>query len=208
MPKKVAVIDYGAGNIRSVISAFEYLGVDSEVISTADQISRASALVLPGVGAFSAAMKKLNQDDKASAIRNAVLHSGKPFLGICLGMQLIFEAGFEDGETAGLNILKGSVREFRSLPKPPQKVPHIGFNSVIHESGSLLFENIEQNAQFYFLHSYFVGELQEDIMSATCHYGGPFLAALEKDNIFGTQFHPEKSQTNGLRLLANFSQFL
>lgn len=208
MPKKVAVIDYGAGNICSVVSAFEYLGVNSEVISTADQISNASALVLPGVGAFSAAMATLKKDNLVSAIRNAALYDGKPFLGICLGMHLMFEAGFEDGVTAGLNILKGSVRDFRSLPEPPKKVPHIGFNTVNHQNGSKLFAGIEQNAQFYFLHSYFVDDLPTDSKLATCHYSVPFLAAFEKDNIFGTQFHPEKSQTNGLMLLANFSQVL
>ena len=204
---RASIVDYAVGNVQSVLYACRNVAIEATITDKPEHIKDSDLIILPGVGSFPKAVNTLRQKGLFDEVV-AHAHTGKPFLGICLGMHLMFEAGFEDGVTAGLNILKGSVRDFRSLPEPPKKVPHIGFNTVNHQNGSKLFAGIEQNAQFYFLHSYFVDDLPTDSKLATCHYSVPFLAAFEKDNIFGTQFHPEKSQTNGLMLLANFSQVL
>lgn len=201
---KITVIDYGMGNIWSVLSAFRYLGCDPIVSSDPVQICRSEVLVLPGVGSFRKAMNTLRQSRLDQAILEAVELRGGRILGICLGMQLLGSRGSEDGDTPGLGLIPNPVDRFTAEELGTNKIPHIGFNLVQSSQGHSLFRGLPEAADFYFVHSYRM--LPHGLMgkAAICHYGTDFLAAYEQDNVFGTQFHPEKSQTNGLRLLRNF----
>ena len=200
----ITVIDYGMGNIWSVLSAFRYLGEMPKVSSDPDEISKAGSLVLPGVGSFRKAMLTLQQGGLHEAILEAVKKRGSKILGICLGMQLLGSRGSEDGDTPGLGLIPTEVEKFSAQEIGSNKIPHIGFNSVHSNPDSRLFHRLSSVAEFYFVHSYRM--LPDNLrgQAAICHYGSPFLAAYEHDNIFATQFHPEKSQSNGLLLLKNF----
>lgn len=189
----ISILDYGAGNLKSVENAFKFLGTKTKVVDT---IEDADALVLPGVGAFDTMMKKLNPF-KQDLIN--FLDSGKPFLGICLGMQVLFEDS-EEGDCKGLGYFKGSVKKLPSTVKLPQ----IGWNKLTLKKECKLFENIPDQACFYFVHSYAAEPQDEDLEVATCNYGKEFSAAISKGNVFATQFHPEKSGTVGLQVLKNF----
>ena len=201
---KVTIIDYGIGNIDSVASAMKYFGVEVESVSDPDMISKADTLVLPGVGSFNKGMEALSNLGIDDAIKHAVINRGSEILGICLGMQLMGAYGTEHGEVKGLGLIPNTVDSFKESELRGNKIPHVGFNSVkLHERVGL-FKDLPNLPDFYFTHSYrmlvngFTGRY------ATCDYGVEFLAAFERDNICGTQFHPEKSQTNGLILLKNF----
>ena len=203
---KVTIIDYGMGNIFSVVSAFKYLGAEVEIVSDPEEILKSSILVLPGVGSFRNAMEFLRERNIDEAIIDAVTNKGVKILGICLGMQLLGSHSKEDGETDGLGLLPNQVERFTSKEVYGRKIPHVGFNSLHISEKQSLFKDLPHLADFYFVHSYRM--LIEDIQDryATCKYGVEFLAAYEIGNICGTQFHPEKSQTNGLIMLKNFLQ--
>jgi len=201
---QVIVVDYGMGNIWSVLNALRYLGAKAVLSSDPAQVGQADFLVLPGVGSFRKAMETLQQSGLEQAIRETVKKRGSKILGICLGMQLLGAHGTEDGQTVGLGLIPNKVEKFTPEELGPNKIPHVGFNAVHFSERKGLFSNLSQCADFYFVHAFRM--LQEGLPGrvATCSYGTEFLAAFEMGNICGTQFHPEKSQTNGLILLKNF----
>jgi glutamine amidotransferase len=200
----VTIIDYGMGNIWSVISALKYLDYDVEVSSDPSVIKSASTLLLPGVGSFRKAMESIRDLHLDDAIVESVQTSGNKILGICLGMQLMGSKSTEDGETTGLNLIPTPIEEFSQDDVGTNKIPHIGFNQVLSSADTQLFKGLPKNPDFYFVHSFRMKPTNLPGKSATCKYGTEFLAAYENENIFATQFHPEKSQTNGLMLLKNF----
>jgi len=204
--EKVVVINYGVGNTLSVVSALKYLGAKVELVADPEIISKSNILVLPGVGSFRKGMEALKNRGIDEAIINAVTSNGSKMLGICLGMQLMGAFGTEDGGAVGLGLLNNRVEYFKSSELSNYKIPHVGFNSIHFNEKKGLFKGLSCSSDFYFTHSYRM--LTDGIQGryATCKYGIEFLAAFERDNICGVQFHPEKSQTNGLILLKNFLQ--
>jgi len=198
----IAVVDYGVGNLRSVAKALEKVGASVRVTSSASDLADAQAVVLPGVGAFARCMGNLEEAGLREAVCRAAT-SGKPFLGICVGMQILFDHSDEFGRVEGLGLLPGHVSRFEGLPRE-LKVPHMGWNEIKLRGASPYFEGIADNERFYFVHSYRVLSDNEQVVAAACDYGGSFVAAAARDNLLATQFHPEKSQSAGLRLLANF----
>lgn len=199
----IAVIDYGRGNLGSVEKAFTRLGIRAVVTQQAEVVSDAEAVVLPGDGAFHDAMENLQALGLLGPL-HACLDEGRPFLGICLGYQLLFTESEEFGQGKGLDVIQGAVRRFPS----GLKVPHMGWNQVVHQGDCPLFEGIPSGAHFYFVHSYYPETSDRSIRTATCTYGVTFPAALGRGALFATQFHPEKSQRWGLRLLENFAAFV
>ncbi len=199
----ITIVDYQMGNLRSVQKAIERVGGSAVISSDANQIANAEKLVLPGVGAFGDAMSEIRRRDLAGPIRDFVA-SGRPFLGICLGLQLLFERGFEHGEHEGLGILAGDVVRFE-LPRT-MKVPHMGWNTVTKKQSGPILDEIVGGSHFYFVHSYYVRPTDPTVVALTCDYGGEFCAAVRRDQLFATQFHPEKSQADGLKLLAAFDR--
>ncbi|MCW6037901.1 imidazole glycerol phosphate synthase subunit HisH [Spirulina subsalsa FACHB-351] len=204
MKQNIIVIDYGAGNLWSVLNAIRYLGSQASISGNPEEIRGAECLILPGVGSFRKAMETLQHSNLAQAILEAVQLRGCKILGICLGMQLLGSHGTEDGDTVGLGLIPNRVDKFTDRELSGNKIPHVGFNTVNFAECKGLFSNFSDEADFYFVHSYRM--LPENLQArlAICHYGVEFVAAFEKNNICGTQFHPEKSQTNGLMLLDNF----
>jgi len=202
--KTVTIIDYGMGNLWSVCNSTHYLGYNHLVSSDPDVIANAELLLLPGVGSFRKAMISLEKTGLSNAIIAAVENKGSKILGICLGMQLLGESSSEDGETLGLGLIKCRVDKFTNLDNIYIKVPHVGFNTVFSLEDSILFNGLRLRSDFYFVHSYRMLPFVVDGRIAICHYGDNFVAAYERDNIFATQFHPEKSQSNGLILIKNF----
>ena len=202
----IAIIDYDMGNLLSVQKAFEKLGAEATITREPVVIANASHVVLPGVGAFKDCMANLEKFSLVEPIKQACA-SGKPFLGICLGLQLLFDKGFEQGEHDGLGIIKGKVIRF---PEPHHeavsefKVPHMGWNTVEKRKTSPLMNGIEESEYFYFVHSYYALPEDPSIVLTTTDYGVEFASSIECDNIMACQFHPEKSQRMGLRLLQNF----
>ena len=201
---KVTLIDYGMGNIWSVLSALKYLDCNVIVSSDPVVIKESKTLLLPGVGSFRKAMKSLQELKLDEAIIESVQGDGNKILGICLGMQLLGSRSSEDGETVGLNLIPTSVEEFSMKDVGANKIPHIGFDQVSSLADAKLFQGLPESPDFYFVHSFRMLPTRLSGISATCRYGTDFLAAYENDNVFATQFHPEKSQTNGLMLLRNF----
>ena len=202
--KKVVVVDFGMGNLRSVISALDFLGADPCISSDPAEITKADAILLPGVGSFRLAMQALTEKNLDEAIKEAVQVRQRKILGICLGFQMLAKSGAEDGMTAGLGFIPTTVERFSVQELEGRKLPHIGFNQVRLPNSSSLFDGFKATDDFYFVHSYRLSAQSLPGQKAICNYGIDFLAAYEHENIFGAQFHPEKSQTNGLRLLANF----
>lgn len=199
----IAIIDYDMGNLRSVSKAFERVGAETSVTRDPKVISNASHVVLPGVGAFKDCMRNLEEYGLIEPIRKAI-RSGKPFLGICLGLQLLFDESDEFGPHKGLGVIKGRVVRFpddRSL-----KVPHMGWNDIRIRKASRLLDGIEDHSYFYFVHSYYAVPEDTGVNLTTTAYGPEFTSSIEKDNIMACQFHPEKSQKTGLRVLKNFSE--
>ncbi|HXG02642.1 MAG TPA: imidazole glycerol phosphate synthase subunit HisH [Candidatus Binatia bacterium] len=196
----IAVVDYGRGNLGSVENAFRRVGMPAVVTQDPAVVDAAAAVVLPGDGAFHDAMASLERLGLAPAVRRA-LDAGRPFLGVCLGYQLLFSQSEEFGRGRGLDVLPGSVRRF---PRG-RKVPHMGWNRVEHGGRLRLFAGIPDGAHFYFVHSYYPEVAADGVAAAWCEYGVRFAAAIERGSIHATQFHPEKSQRWGLRLLENFA---
>ena len=199
----IAIIDYGMGNLLSVQKAFEYLGEDAVIADKPAQVDTAERLVLPGVGAFPDAMVSLERLGWIELLNRDVLKKGKPFLGICLGMQLLAETGEENRSYRGLGWINGRVTRFVQTEKR-LKIPHVGWNDIKVVRDNSLLKDIRTGHTFYFVHSYHMVCDDPDDVTAVCDYGGEFTAAIQKNNIFATQFHPEKSQDNGIKILENF----
>lgn len=201
MPKKkIVIIDADFGNLGSIINATKYLGFEFDVVKTASNLESYSHLILPGVGSYNRASKKLQSLGWFKAIKDFA-GTSKPLLGICLGMQLMFEGGEEHGSVEGLNFFKGRCEEFPKDKKFP--LPHMGFNFVKHNE-SKIWNNIPNPSPFYFIHSYRVKNVDNSATISKTFYGEEFISFIEKKNIFGAQFHPEKSHQVGLKLLKNF----
>jgi glutamine amidotransferase len=199
----IAIIDYGAGNIRSIEKALEHVGAVVQVTDEPSVVTRAQAVVLPGVGSGGAAMARITQQGLDNAIRQST-QEGKPFLGICLGMQLLADHHAE-GEVDGLGLFAGEVRR---IPHGP-KIPHMGWNQVKPQQSALaIFEGIQPDAYFYFAHSYYVEPQDQHGVAAVTDYGSPFCSVIVTECVWGTQFHPEKSGSVGLQLLKNFVRWV
>lgn len=197
----IVIIDYGMGNLRSVQKGFEKVGHAAMVTGDPDKVAEADKLVLPGVGAFGDAMSELQRCGLVEPILTSISRN-KPFLGICLGLQLLFEVSYEGQECRGLGVLRGEVVRF-SLPRE-YKVPHMGWNQARIVRRAPILDGLEDNTFFYFVHSYYVAPADPDVIAIESDYAQPFCAMVWRDNLFATQFHPEKSQTQGLKILQNF----
>ena len=198
---KIVIVDYGMGNIKSIVSALKYVGVKDIIVSNRkDDLLESTKLILPGVGSFAQAMQNIKELNLDIILEELVIKDKKPILGICLGMQLMTEVSDEDGLNNGLGFIPANTQKF-SIDN--LKVPHVGFNQVQKPTESILYLGIDNLSDFYFTHSYQV-QSDKQINQAICKYGNEFIVSYEKDNIAGVQFHPELSQTNGLKLLENF----
>ncbi len=198
----VAIIDYGVGNLFSLKSSFSAIGVDAVVTSSKSELERAESIILPGVGAFCDATKKL----KDSGLEDTVISlakAGKPLMGICLGMQLLFEKSYEYGEHRGLGLIKGEIRPIETVIPKDYKIPHIGWNSLEIKKQTPIFENVKNGEYVYFVHSYYAADCENSV-TAVSDYGAPLTASVQDGNIFGCQFHPEKSGETGLKILRSF----
>jgi imidazole glycerol-phosphate synthase subunit HisH len=201
----IAIIDYGMGNLRSVQKAFERAGHQATITNDGATLASAEKLVLPGVGAFRDAVAALRYRELVEPIHAAV-ESGKPFLGICLGLQLLFDRSFEDGEYEGLGIIPGDVVRF-DVPAE-FKVPHMGWNQLHFRRRPPIFAGVAEGSHFYFVHSYYVVPRDDSIVATMTDYPSSFCSSIWRDNLFATQFHPEKSQADGLRILKNFAELV
>lgn len=204
----IALVDYGISNLRSVQKAFEHLGTQVTLVDAPDRLAQADRLILPGVGAFPAGMKGLQERGLSEPIKQAV-RDGKPLIGICLGMQLLFESSDEMGETAGLGLLPGVVMKIKMQdagghPHPALKIPHMGWNQLDVVRDHPLVRDLASGSYAYFVHSYAIYPEDQSIVLATTDYGGPFASIVGRGKVCGLQFHPEKSQVVGLKLLSNF----
>ncbi len=204
MKGKICILDYGSGNVASVKNAFDRLGFESFISNEISDIANSSHLVLPGVGAFKASMEKIEVNLPIKAIK-AEIAAGKPLLGICVGMQVFAEFGFEFEPYQGLNLIPGS--EVVELPANLSR-PHVGWNSITIEKDHPILHDIDNSTDYYFVHSYFVSKIDDSSLIASCDYGVKFPAVIAKNNLIGVQFHPEKSQRNGDKLLHNFVEFI
>ncbi|OAI55639.1 imidazole glycerol phosphate synthase subunit HisH [Planctomyces sp. SCGC AG-212-M04] len=202
MPNTVHIIDYGMGNLRSVQKGFENVGAQAVICRTPAEAAGAEFIVLPGVGAFRDAIAELKRHDFVGLIREH-LSADKPFLGICLGLQLLFDVSYEDGQYEGLGLIPGEVVRFPS--QPGLKIPHMGWNSLNIRKPNPLLEDAGANPSVYFVHSYFVKPKDPSVIATTTDHGVEFCSMVSRGNLFATQFHPEKSQRQGLNLLKNFA---
>ncbi|RDU74150.1 imidazole glycerol phosphate synthase subunit HisH [Helicobacter anseris] len=199
---RVGIVDYGAGNIGSVIQAFEKSGMRLVKIKYPEEVKTCDKLILPGVGAFGDAIKNLRESNMEQALLDFI-DSGKYFFGICVGMQLLFQRGFEFGEHRGLGVFDGDVIHFKKDAMLGLKIPHIGWNLCCKKRDAKILNGLDDNFFLYFVHSYHC-QIKKDFIVASCKYGYEFPAIINKDNVFGIQPHPEKSDSNGLRILENF----
>ena len=203
----IAIVDYGMGNLRSVAKAIEKVGGTAKIVSTPAELLSAEKIILPGVGAFCDAISNLRRLDLVEPILQTISQD-RPFLGICLGLQLLFSVGYEDGEYAGLDVIPGEVTrfDFSSLPAGHDlAIPHMGWNGIRWERDCPLFAGIDQGSYVYFVHSYHVVPTDRSVEATRTEYGYPFTSSIWRGNLFATQFHPEKSQRFGLELLRNFA---
>jgi glutamine amidotransferase len=198
----IGIIDYGAGNLNSISKAIEHIGFNTEIVEEYVDIKQYEAVVLPGVGAFPGAIERLEKKDLVRFIKDFV-KTKRPMLGVCLGMQLLFEYGYEDKKTKGLDLLSGDVVKM----KGNYKIRHIGGNELEIIKDDDLFKGLPKNPHFYFVHSYKLDQITDEVIAVT-EYGGKVPAVVKKDNIIGFQFHPEKSGSNGLKLLENFGELI
>ena len=199
---KIAIIDYGMGNLHSAAKALEKVGAQVKVTSDPELVRQADKVILPGVGAFGDCMKNLNERELAPVIHE-VIAAGKPFLGICVGLQLLFEGSEEDPGVAGLEIFKGMVRK---IAAPGLKIPHMGWNNLEYRTSSSLFQGLPPAAYVYFVHSFHAVPTDESCITAVTDYGGQVTAAVGRGLVQAVQFHPEKSSAVGLKILANFKE--
>jgi glutamine amidotransferase len=199
----IAIIDYEMGNLRSVQKGFERVGHSAIITSDPAVLANAEKIVLPGVGAFRDAIAALRERKLVEPIR-AAIQGGKPFLGICLGLQLLFDRSYEDGEYEGLGIVSGEVVRFR-VPSE-YKVPHMGWNQLEFRRRPPIFNGVDDGTHFYFVHSYYVAPKDETVIATETDYASKFCSSIWRDRLFAVQFHPEKSQSAGLRLLKNFAE--
>ena len=199
------IIDYGMGNLRSVQKAIERVGFDAPITDDPDAVRKADKIILPGVGAFADAMNALREKDLVDPIQEFI-RSGSPFLGICLGLQMLFDEGFEDGRHRGLGVLAGTVERFDPAPPGQQrlKVPHMGWNRIAVRKDAPILDGVPDGVHMYFVHSYYVKPTDRAVIATETDYGALFTSMISRDNVFATQFHPEKSQAHGLRMLSNF----
>ena len=197
----IAIIDYQMGNLRSVQKAFEKAGFKATITSDPQEVATAEKIVLPGVGAFEDAIAELHRRDLVSPIKD-VIAADKPFLGICLGLQLLFDVSYEGGKFEGLGIIPGEVKRFDV--ESGFKVPHMGWNQANIVRQAPILDGIEFGTHFYFVHSYYVAPKENDVIAVTSDYDGEFCAMIWRDNLYATQFHPEKSQSAGIHVLKNF----
>lgn len=200
----IAIIDYGVGNLFSLTSSFKAIGYEAIITSSKEEILKADHVVLPGVGAFKDAKDKLKSSGMEDAVRE-VVKKGTPILGICLGMQLLFDKSYEFGEHDGLGLISGKVIPIASVVSSEYKIPQIGWNALNFKNETKLFKYIKNGDYVYFVHSYFASECEENTTS-TCEYGANLTASVEKGNVYGCQFHPEKSGDVGLKILRAFSE--
>lgn len=198
----IAIIDYGVGNLFSLKSSLESVGADAVVTGDETVIKSADKIVLPGVGAFRDAANKLKKTHMDDVVHE-MAQRGKPLLGICLGMQLLFEKSYEYGEYDGLGLLKGNIRPIANVIPKDLSIPHIGWNSLDIKKTSPLYENVDNGEYVYFVHSYYAADCDECV-TATADYGAPLTASVEHENVFGCQFHPEKSGKTGMKILKAF----
>ncbi len=201
---KIAIIDYDMANLRSVQKAFERVGAAANVVREPADVARADRVVLPGVGGFGDAVRTLRDRGLAEPIIEHI-RAGRPFLGICLGLQMLFDVGYEEGEHKGLGVVPGRCVRFDVDTTQRLKVPHMGWNQLTPKKASPLMKDIPRNSSVYFVHSYHVEPADESIVATTTIYGRAFVSSICADNIVATQFHPEKSQSIGLKMLANFA---
>ena len=199
----IAIIDYSMGNLRSVQKGFERVGHEAIITHDPAELARADKVVLPGVGAFEDAMKELRKRDLVEPIKDLIAQD-KPFLGICLGLQLLFETGYEDGQHEGLGVLAGEVVRF-NVP-PEYKVPHMGWNQLLVRRPPPLLAGLPAQPHVYFVHSYYVVPGDPSVIATETEYPTPFVSMIWRNNLYATQFPPEKSQTDGLRILQNFAE--
>ena len=205
MNPKIVIIDYGMGNLRNVQRGFEKIGHQARVTRNKREIQRASAIVLPGVGAFKDCMINLEKFGLIEHILQSI-QKEKPYLGICLGLQILFSESEEFGSHKGLDLIRGRVVKFK--PGPDLKVPHMGWNTIEIKKKVSMLQGIVSGDFFYFVHSYYVNPEETQWVSTTTDYGKPFVSSICKENLFATQFHPEKSQDKGLRILENFVKLI
>ncbi len=198
----IKIVDYGMGNLRSVQKAFEKIGADAQVVSSPAELEGAEKLVLPGVGAFRDGIAELKRTGLDRPVREHIA-AERPFLGICLGLQLLFDVSYEDGQWEGLGVLRGKVVRFTD--QADLKIPHMGWNSLEFAQPARIFEGVPEGSSVYFVHSYYVVPEDESVIAARTEHGTRFVSAVARHNLFATQFHPEKSQSVGLRLLKNFA---
>ncbi len=203
MNSKIVIIDYGMGNLRNVQKGFEWIGFEARVTRNKREIERASAIVLPGVGAFKDCMGNLEKFGLIEPLLQSI-QKGKPYLGICLGLQILFSESEEFGFQKGLDMIRGKVVKFK--PDQEHKVPHMGWNGIEKKMEVPFLREIENGDFFYFVHSYHVVPEEPQWVSTLTNYGIPFVSSIWKENLFGTQFHPEKSQQKGLKILENFAR--
>jgi len=204
----IGIIDYGMGNLHSVRKALEMSGAAVEIVTEAEQIAAADKIVLPGVGAFRDAISTLREKKLVEPITEFI-ESGKWFLGICLGLQLLFDRSYEDGEYEGLGVIRGQVRRFDFSGRADErelKIPHMGWNSLKIRDKVPLYQGLSQGAYVYFVHSYYVVPEDDSVIGTTTEHGVEFVSSIWRDNVMATQFHPEKSQKVGLKMLENFSE--
>jgi imidazole glycerol-phosphate synthase subunit HisH len=201
----ICILDYGMANLRSVQKAFEHVGHPARIITRPQEVEGAEKLVLPGVGAFADAVRWLREKDLVGPILRHV-ENGKPFLGICLGLQMLFDVGYEDGEHRGLGLFAGKCVRFDVDETMGLKVPHMGWNQLDVRRRSPILNGIEAGACAYFVHGYHVVPEDDSVIATTTDYGRPFVSSIWRDNVMATQFHPEKSQRVGLKMLQNFAE--
>ena len=201
MTPRIVIIDYGMGNLRNVQKGFEKIGSEAKLTRNKKEIGRASAIVLPGVGAFKDCMENLQKYGLVDPLLRSI-EKGKPYLGICLGLQILFSESEEFGAHKGLDLIRGKVVKFK--PDADHKVPHMGWNTIEKENEVPMLQGVESGDFFYFVHSYYVSLEETQWISTLTIYGKPFVSSIWKENLFATQFHPEKSQQKGLRILENF----
>jgi glutamine amidotransferase len=201
MKPRIVIVDYGMGNLRNVQKGFERVGVEAVLTRSKREIQKASAIVLPGVGAFKDCMDNLEKRGLVDLLRQSI-EGGKPYLGICLGLQILFSESEEFGLHRGLDVVKGKVVKFK--PDPEHKVPHMGWNTVEVVKEIPLLQGIRSGEFFYFVHSYYVVPEDKACVATVTEYGEPFVSSISKGNVFATQFHPEKSHEMGLKILEDF----